>query len=405
MENLQDLEQHLNRIDQKLLATRLINDQKLVVLERGVADFLQNAEESIPSLLNKSREAILDSLMIHRNNLLCDSSLVKLKFTQSKFKLSEKIFSQRMNFTPDFSILNKLKYLHLLMKCVMNEMSDIELFDFKYLKTRVAYSQMISHNSILSLISLQNGDYLLRVHKTNQSSFKTAREIILKSMNAANYWFLQVKDLIYFLYTKQTYQTQIDVYDFDLNRVKSLELETNADAMQMENFLSNKYEIILDYGYKHCIYDLDLKFIDAIDSWCKSLKLINISREYLFYLETNETRCGKNLLISNRTNSNVFHRRIQLDFMKPNEWSFFTLVDYDSNLLIKSLNGKEIYFVELVNNSLFKVTHLMSLNRIDLEKYGFEGIFQAENLKFSSNYNCLILFKNDGKRFKHVFIL
>ena len=406
MECLQNLEENFERINRKLLLNREYNNQKLAILEHDVRNFLQNAKESIAFQINNSRETILNRLMNHRDHILSESNrmMVKLEFKQSLFKLEAKIFDERINFSPDFTFLNKLTYLHLLLK--RNEITDIELFDFKYLKTRVVYSQMISRNSILTLISLQGSDYLLRVHKINQSSFKTAREIISKSIIA--YWFLQVKHLIYFLYTKQTYQTHIDVYDFDLNQIKSIHLNVvGSGDIQIENFLSNKREIILDYGCDHWVYDLELKRLEVINSCCKSMKLINVSKEFLFYFETNEMRNGKNLLIFNRIKPNIFHKRIQLEFIKQNEWSYFTLVDYDSNILIKSLNGKEIYFVEFSSNGpSIKCTQLIILlNKIDLEKYGFDGIFQAENLKTSCNYNCLILFKNDGKRFKHVVII
>jgi hypothetical protein len=402
MECIQNLEESFERIDRKLLLNREINNQKFAILERDVRNFLQNANDSIAFQINNSRETILSYLMTHRDQILFESNwMVKLVFKQSLFKLESKIFDERINFSTDLTFLNKLTYLHLLIK--RNEISDIELFDFKYLKTRVVYSQMISRNSILTLISLQGCDYLLRVHKINQSSFKTAREIILKSIIA--YRSLQVKHLIYFLYTKQTFQTHIDIYDFDLNQIKSIHLNVVGSDMQIENFLSNKREIILDYGCDHWVYDLELKSIAVINSCCKNMKLINVSKEFLFYFETNETRNGKNLLVFNRINPNLFLKRIQLEFIKQNEWSYFTLVDYDSNILIKSLNGKEIYFVEFSNGPSTKCKQLISLNKIDLEKYGFDGIFQAENLKTSSNYNCLILFKNDGKRFKHVVII
>ena len=46
-------------------------------------------------------------------------------------------------------------------------------------------------------------------------------------------------------------------------------------------------------------------------------------------------------------------------------------------------------------------------NKVDLEEYGLDAIFQAEDFLCSSNHasNFLILFRNEGKRFKHVFIV
>jgi len=137
------------------------------------------------------------------------------------------------------------------------------------------------------------------------------------------------------------------------------------------------------------------------------MRLVNISKKFLFYLETNETRNGKNILIASRAGGNVFHKRINLNFIKPNEWSFFILIDYNSHILIKVLNGKEIYFVDAFKcENDVHVFQLVS-NKVDLEGYGIDAIFQEEDFLRSSNHanNCLILFRNDGKRFKHVFIV
>jgi hypothetical protein len=424
MEHLRNLEHSFKNINETLNLSRENNNRKFLTLECTLKDFLLDAEDSIALKLNTSRETLLDSNLVYRNEILtslinndCEhNNLVKqIKFTQSSYTLDAKLFCERLSFAQDFHILNKLKYLHLLKT---NEISNIDLYDFKYHKTRVIYSQMITCNSILTLIRLDNsrGDHLLRVHKINQSSFKTAKEIIVKSMrySSSAFWFLCVRERIYFLYTKQTLTTYIDMYDFELNQLKSIELEND---LQVENFLSNKIEIIIDYGLSHWVYDLNLnrkvtykscKIYDGTnDDLNMIMRLINISKEFLFYLETNETRNGKNILIASRARGNVFHKRIHLNFIKLNEWSFFILIDYNSHILIKILNGKEIYFFDAFKcENDVHVCQLVS-NKVDLEEYGLDAIFQAEDFLCSSNHanNCLILFRNDGKRYKHVFIV
>ncbi len=421
MEHLRNLEHSFKNINETLNLARENNNRKFLALECILKDFLLDAEDSIALKLNTSRETLLDSILVYRNEILaslnnndCEhNSVKKIKFTQSSSRLDAKLFVERLSFAHDFNVLNKLKYLHLLKT---NEISSIDLYDFKYHKTRVVYSQMITCNSILTLIRLDDnnshGDYLLRVHKVNQSSFKTAKEIIVKSMrhSSSAFWFLCVRERIYFLYTKQTLSTYIDMYDFELNQLKSIELEND---LQVENFLSNKIEIIIDYGFSHLVCDLNLNRKVTYKS-CKiyndlnvMMRLVNISKKFLFYLETNETRNGKNILIASRAGGNVFHKRINLNFIKPNEWSFFILIDYNSHILIKVLNGKEIYFVDAFKcENDVHVFQLVS-NKVDLEGYGIDAIFQEEDFLRSSNHanNCLILFRNDGKRFKHVFIV
>ena len=87
-------------------------------------------------------------------------------------------------------------------------------------------------------------------------------------------------------------------------------------------------------------------------------------------METNETRNGKNILIASRAGGNVFHKRIHLNFINPNEWSFFILIDYNSHILVKMLNGKEIYFVDA-----FKCENDVHFNntRVKAHAYGGKG--------------------------------
>lgn len=214
----------LNRIRQNSLKNF---DKAIEAIHKQINDDFVSAK------LNQHRLELLNSLINKRNtsiNKINSTSLTAIAriqstktsslcvcFKQSKANLNSALLNNSLVIKNNFNLINKIKYLHLLER---NELSEFDLYDFKYLKSKVVYSLYLTSelNKLLTFISINDDRYefILRIHRVDRSSFQTAREIIKKKI--IHYDFVLVNQFVYCLFVSS--EKYVEKYDFDLNLLK-----------------------------------------------------------------------------------------------------------------------------------------------------------------------------------------
>ena len=389
MDTLNYLNAFFERFDTNFSHVKSVKLAAYTSLEQLVHTYLHNISHTAEAGLNRHRNDLLDHMHQTRDTNLQDASTLRANFAQSHAKPSESLFTERLSYQHDFSMIYKLKYLHVL---VSQPISHFDLFDFKHVKNKIRYSAIISPNTILTLISVNENEYVIRTHKFTQSSFKTARETLKK---AIVYWeFQAVSQSIYMLYRRTSGETRLEQFDFNLNMLASVLIELeHVDRLKL---LTNTRELIVDCGTFHVVFDLSLRQLECLSS--HGDKLVNISKDYVIY-----TKTASYLDVISR-HTGILHVKLGLDqILSANEWSVFYLIDYESRMLIKAFNSSEVYFVDF-NSPECQLSLLQ--NKFDLYEHGVSGVY-GNGLVSSKAPNRLVLYKNERytQRYKHAFII
>lgn len=338
------------------------------------------------SVLNDCRKDLLHDLLSRKNESFRTSRLAAKLAFNSNLNNSNlcQILVNQLVIKNGFNLNKKLKYLHLLDS---KEYFDIELYDIKSPKSMISYSSIISSNRIFLVIkSDRDNDFIFQVHQINKSSFRTCRQILKK--NVRRFEFVFVNNLIFGLLFYCNRDLKIEIYDFELNFVKSMQIEDHG----VTQFITNGSELILDYYHTHAVYDFGLKEKESFKSCLLNCTLVNLTKDYLVYVYKVFDDIEKPIKIECRfTRDLIFVIKAfqSLGIDPVLNFKIYHLVDYESNFYFKFEKSNQIYSIELNKKSVANNENRISIlqDKSDLSEFNFSSLrnYSEETILFYKN--------------------